>query len=431
MAAPRRPTPLLTIDKMSIVSYRSNMPDEKYQQQPRFELRSAESWRDPWPMYAALRDRDPIHRVVPHERPERDYWVLTRHEHVLAAARDSETYSSSDGLTVEYGELEQIGLTDNPPLVMQDPPEHSEFRKLVARGFTPRQVEEVEPVVRRFVRERLDRLAERGGGDIVEELFKPLPTMVVAHYLGVPEEDRDRFDSWTDAVVAASTQRTEDAQQASTQMLAYFGELINRRRTEPGDDTVSLLVQAGMAADDSDVRGLVQIIAYAWTMVSGGNDTTTGLLGGAVQLLQQHPDQRTALAADPDRIRIAIEELARLTSPVQGLARTTTRDVEINGVTVPAGRKVLLVYGSANRDERAFGSDAAELDIDRNPQRILTFGHGAHHCLGAAAARMQARVALEELLQRFPGFTVDIDNVEYAPGPYVRRPTRVPFQCAA
>ncbi|MFE3442019.1 cytochrome P450 [Nocardia sp. NPDC059180] len=407
------------------------MLDNEYRADPVFELRSGETWREPWSMYAALREHDPVHRVVPAQQPDHDYWVLTRHEHVYAAARDSATFSSSDGLTVEYGELEQIGLTANPPLVMQDPPEHTDFRKLVARGFTPRQVEDVEPVVRSFVRERLDRLAEQGGGDIVTDLFKPLPSMVVAYYLGVPEADRDRFDGWTDAVVAASTERTADAQQASMEMLGYFAELIKRRRTDPGDDTVSLLVQAGMAADDTDVNGFVQILAYTWTMVAGGNDTTTGLLGGAVQLLQQHPEQRAALAADPDRIKVAVEEFARLTSPVQGLARTTTRDTELAGVTVPAGRKVLLVYGSANRDEQAFGADAAELDIDRNPQRIMTFGHGPHHCLGAAAARMQARVAMEELLDRFPAYQVDVDAVEYATGPYVRRPTKVPFKCTA
>lgn len=397
----------------------------------RFEPRTGGTWRSPWAMYAALREHDPVHRVVPVDRPEHDYWVLTRHEHVYAAVRDTETFSSRGGLTVEYDELQRIGLTGNPPMVMQDPPEHTDFRKLVARGFTPRQVAEVEPVVRRFVRARLDRLAEQGGGDIVKDLFKPLPTMVVAYYLGVPGEDRARFDDWTDAVVALSTQRTADAREASMRMLGYFAELVARRRGDPGDDTVSLLVQAGMAADDTDVDGLVRILAYMWTMVAGGNDTTTGLLGGAVQLLQQHPDQRAALARDPDRIRVAVEEFARLTSPVQGLARTATREVELAGRTVPAGRKVLLVFGSANRDERVFGTDAEEVDIERNPQRILTFGHGPHHCLGAAAARMQARVALEELLERFPEYQVDIDAVTYAPGPYVRRPTSVPFRCVA
>ncbi|WP_280505126.1 cytochrome P450 [Nocardia farcinica] len=397
---------------------------------PVFRPCTAATWADPWPMYAALRAHDPVHHVVPEDRPAHDYWVLTRHADVVAAARDTATFSSRDGLTVEYGELERIGLTANPPLVMQDPPQHTEFRTLVARGFTPRRVESLEPMVRAYVRERLDRLG--GAGDIVEVLFKPLPSMVVAHYLGVPEQDRERFDGWTDAVVAAGTgTTTERARAASTEMVGYFAELIRRRRAEPGDDTVSLLVQAGLGATDEDVTGLVQLLAYTWTMVAGGNDTTTGLLGGAVQLLHANPAQRDALAAEPGLIRPAIEEFARLTSPVQGLARTTTRAVEIAGVTIPAGRKVLLVYASANRDERVFGPDAADLDVTRDPQHLLTFGHGPHHCLGAAAARMQARVAMAELLARYPRFVVDHDAVEYADGPYVRRPTRVPFRGAA
>jgi len=163
-------------------------------------------------------------------------------------------------------------------------------------------------------------------------------------------------------------------------------------------------------------------------MVTGGNDTTTGLLGGAVQLLAADPAQRASLAADPSLVPDAVEELLRLTSPVQGLARTTTRDVEVEGVTIPAGRKVLLLYAAANRDPRRYGPDADELDVCRRPAQILTFSHGNHHCLGAAAARMQARVALEELLARCPDWQVDAERVEYAPGSYVRRPTTVPFR---
>lgn len=394
-----------------------------------FQPCSGPTWAEPWAMYRALREHDPVHHVVPAERPEHDYWVLTRHADVSAAARDTATFSSGHGLTIEYGELEQIGLAGNPPLVMQDPPQHTEFRTLVARGFTPRQVEALEPMVRAFARERLELLAD--GGDIVRALFKPLPSMVVAHYLGVPEADRDRFDGWTDAVVAGGIAGGEQARTASMEMLGYFAELIRRRRTDPGDDTVSLLVQAGLGATDDDVTGLVQLLAYTWTMVAGGNDTTTGLLGGAVQLLHRNPVQRAQLVREPELIRGAVEEFLRLTAPVQGLARTATRDVEIEGVTIPAGRKVLLVYGSANRDERVYGPDAADLDIHRNPQKLMTFSQGPHHCLGAAAARMQARVALEELLARYPGFAVDPDGVEYADGPYVRRPTRVPFASAA
>lgn len=387
----------------------------------RFELATAETWTNPWPMYAALRDHDPVHHVVPPAAPERDYYVLSRHADVWRAARDHETFSSAQGLTVNYGELEMIGLADNPPFVMQDPPTHTEFRKLVSRGFTPRQVEDVEPAVREFVIERIERLRADGGGDIVRELFKPLPSMVVAHYLGVPEADRAQFDGWTEAIVAANTESAgvTDAGDAIGAMMGYFAELIERRRREPGDDTISHLVAAGV--------DVLPVLAFTFTMVTGGNDTTTGMLGGSVQLLHQRPDQRRLLAGDPGLIADAVDEFLRLTSPVQGLARTATRDVAVADTTIPAGRKVLLLYGSANRDEREFGPDAAELDVTRRPRNILTFSHGAHFCLGAAAARMQSRVALTELLTRCPDFTVDEAGIVWAGGSYVRRPLSVPF----
>lgn len=376
-------------------------------------------------MYADLRDHDPVHHVVPPGRPDADYFVLSRHADVLAAAVDTATYSSARGLTVEYDELETIGLADNPPLVMLDPPDHTAFRKLVARGFTPRQVRTLEPEVRAFVVERLERLRDEGGGDIVEALFKPMPSMVVAHYLGVPEHERDRFDDWTHAIVSASSAgEIGAATDAIVEMMGYFTELIARRRVEPGDDTVSHLVAAGVGDDD---RGLLSILAYVFTVVTGGNDTTTGMLGGTVQLLDTDRDQRELLLDDPTLVGDAVEELLRLTSPVQGLARTVTRDVALHGTTIPAGRRVLLLYGAANRDPRRYGPDADDLDVRRKPSQILTFSQGSHHCLGAAAARLQARVAIEELLARCPDFSVDLDGVEWAPGPYVRRPSTVPF----
>ncbi|OBJ30832.1 cytochrome P450 [Mycolicibacter heraklionensis] len=395
---------------------------------PKFELCNADTWPNPWPMYAALRDHDPVHHVVPENAPNQDYYVLSRHADIWAAAADHETFSSAQGLTVNYGELEMIGLADNPPMVMQDPPVHTEFRKLVARGFMPRQVELLEPKVREFVVERLERLQANGGGDIVAELFKPLPSMVVAHYLGVPEEDRSQFDRWTEAVVAATVSEdgVASAGDAIGEMMAYFSGLIERRRTDPQDDTVSHLVAAGMGAD-GDIKGLLSVLAFTFTMVTGGNDTTTGMLGGSVQLLQRHPDQRQLLVDSPELIRDAVEEMLRLTSPVQGLARTTTRDVTIGDTTIPADRKVLLLYGSGNRDERQFGPDAAELNVQRKPHQILAFSYGAHHCIGNQAARMQARVALEELLARCPNYTIDESGIVWAGGSYVRRPMSVPF----
>lgn len=391
---------------------------------------TAETWASPWQMYARLRDEEPVHHVVPRGSAEHDYYVLSRYDDVLAAAKDHETFSSASGLTTRYDEMEAIGLADTPPLVMQDPPGHTQFRRLVSRGFTPRQVTALEPAVRVFARERLSRLREAGGGDIVAELFKPLPSMVVAHYLGVPEEDRRRFDAWTDAIVAAGSvdpvAAVSGAADATAELAGYFAELVERRRREPEDDTVSHLVRAGVGAD-GDTTGLVAILGFAFTMVTGGNDTSTGLLGGAVQLLTERRDQRTVLIRDPSLLPDAVEELLRLTSPVQGLARTTSRDVEVQDVVIPAGRKVLLLYGSANRDPRQFGADADEVDVQRGPRTILTFSHGAHHCLGAAAARLQARVALEELLTSCPDFEVDVAGIRWADGAYVRRPTTVPF----
>lgn len=398
-----------------------------------FQLATAATWPNPWPMYRALRDHDPVHHVVPAKHPEDDYYVLSRHADVWTAARDHETYSSAQGLTVNYHDLEMIGLQDNPPFVMQDPPVHTQFRKLVSRGFTPRQVEAVEPKVQEFVVERIEGLRAAGGGDIVAELFKPLPSMVVAHYLGVPEEDWAQFDGWTQAIVAANTAEggvagaLETVGDAVGSMMAYFTGLIERRRTEPEDDTISHLVAAGVGTD-GDVAGTLSILAFTFTMVTGGNDTVTGMLGGSMPLLHQRPDQRRLLVDDPDRIPDAVEELLRMTSPVQGLARTVNRDVTVGETTIPAGRRALLLYGSANHDERQYGSDADQLDVTRCPRNIMTFSHGAHHCLGAAAARMQSRVALTELLARCPDFDVDESGIVWAGGSYVRRPLSVPIR---
>jgi cytochrome P450 len=259
---------------------------------------------------------------------------------------------------------------------------------------------------------------------VVRELFKPLPSMVVAHYLGVPAEDRHRFDRWTEAIVAANAAGDLLAAEAVADLFGYFSQLIERRRAEPGDDTISQLVSA--ANGEADVP-LLQILGFAFTMVAGGNDTTTGLLGGAAELLTAHRDQRARLRDDPTSIPAAVEELLRLTSPVQGLARTTTADVTLDGATIPGGRKVMLLYGAANRDPREFGPDAGELDVGRGPRQMLTFSFGAHFCLGAAAARLQARVVLEELLARCPDFAVDAAGGTFASGSFVRRYESLPF----
>jgi cytochrome P450 len=370
-------------------------------------------------MYKSLRDDDPVHHEV-----EDDYWVLSRFRDVAEAARDTETFSSKEGLTIQYGEREKLG-TDVTPLVFMDPPQHTEFRKLVSKGFTPRRVVDVEPKIRSFVVERVERLRNAGTGDVAAELFKPLPSMVVAHYLGVPDEDQPKFDDWTDAIVAGNARgNLEEIVETVGEMMGYFAELVEYRKKNPGEDVVSDLAQFELEGESVDLIG---ILGFTFTMVAGGNDTTTGLLGGASEILMRNPDQRRLLLEAPERIPQAVEEFLRLTSPVQGLARTATRNVELHGKTIPKGKKVLLLYASGNLDEREFGEDAAECDIARKIDKILTFGYGAHFCLGAAVARLQAKIALEELLARCPNYTVDYERGEYADGPYVRRYLHLPF----
>jgi len=386
---------------------------------PRFELRSGESWRDPFSSYAELRDHDPVHHAT-----SGDYWVITRFEDVWNAARDTSTYSSAAGLTVGYDEIEALGMGDNIPMVFLDPPDHTRFRRLVSADFTPRKVSLLEDEIRDFVKARLAKLSPDDTVDIVDALFKPLPSFVVAHYLGVPAHDRAKFDVWTDAIVSAAAGEPtgESASDAFSELIGYFLDLIESRRADPGDDLVSKLVAMG-----EDTVGITRVLGFAFTMVAGGNDTATGLLAGTAGLLTDNAGERARLIDDPGLICPALEELLRLTSPVQNLARAVTRDVTLHGVTVPAGRKVLLCYGAANRDPRVFGPTAGILDVGRQVDKILTFSYGAHHCLGAAVARLQGRVVVEELLKTFPNFEAHTTRGEYASGSYVRRFKSLPL----
>jgi cytochrome P450 family 130 len=386
----------------------------------RYVFRGGERWRDPWPAYRRLRDEAPVHRHVDDRFGE--FWVLSRFADVCDAARDTATFSSSRGLTPDPDSMTMFEGRA-APIVMMDPPEHTSMRRRVSRPMTPRAVATLEPALRAFVDERLGRIAGQGRCDIVEALFKPLPSFVVAHFLGVPQGDRERFDGWTAAIVAAAASGgIAGAPGAALELFDYATGLIGRRRADPGDDLVSGLVAAG-----GDAVSAEWIVGFVFTMVTGGNDTTTGLLGGTAELLCAEPDQRQVLVDDPSLVRPAVDEFLRLTTPVQNLARTTTRAVDLHGTGIPAGAKVLLLYGAANRDEREFGPSAEQLDVRRVVRRSLGFGHGAHQCLGAAAAKLQAGIAIERLLARFPRFTVDADAGVFAPGPYVRRFASLPF----
>ena len=389
-----------------------------------YEPRSGSSWRDPFPMYREMREHAPVLHV-----PKGDYWVLSRFEDIWQAARDTETFSSASGLTTTYGDMEAMNLA--PTMVMMDPPRHTDFRKLVSAGFTPRKVQALEPAMRAYVAEKIEEMRTKGTCDFVEGLARPLPCWVVANYLGVPIEDRPLFDDWTHAIVGGSAEgNLLDAgggAAAVGELYEYFTALVEQKRAHPGDDMVSELIASKL---EGNPLGILEILGYAFVMITGGNDTATGLLAGAAELLTAHPEQRKKLLEDPKKIPNAVEELLRLTSPVQGLARTLTRDVEVGGHHIAAGRKVLLHYGSGNRDEREFGPTANEFDIDRKIDRILTFTIGPHYCLGAAAARMQGQIVLEELLQRCPDFTADIAAGEFARGSVVRRHEVLPVTTA-
>jgi cytochrome P450 len=385
---------------------------------PSFDPFDPATHADPYPAYRRLRDEDPVHRTPS------GYWVLSRFEDVFQAALDWSTYSSAQGLTLEANEMVALGL--KPTLVMMDRPQHSTFRRLISRGFTPRKVAELEPAVRAFVRSRVEMLADAGESDFVEVLAGPLPTFVVATYLGVPEQDRPSFGVWSEGIVAAnaSGNTIRDASDAIAGLYGYFTELVEWRRHHPGDDMLSDLVSAKV---DGQPLELDEILGFCFVLIAGGNDTASGLLAGSAALLTDYPAERDLLCSDPSLIAHAVEELLRLTSPVQGLSRTTTRTVELHGSVIEAGSKVHLLYGSANRDHREFGQSADDLEVTRTFPRMLTFSNGPHHCIGAAAARLQGRVALEELVSVLPRFEVDRSHGELAPGPYVRRYRSLPI----
>jgi len=232
------------------------------QQVARFELRSGEGWRDPFPMYRALRDHDPVHLVE-----DGDYWVLSRFAEVFGAVTDAATFSSASGLTVDYSEMAELQL--EAPIVMMDPPAHNAVRKLGVKQFTPAKVRAIEKLVRDLAVERIEKLREMGSGDIVAELFKPIPSRVVGHFLGVPESVRERFDDWSEAIVAANAEGEIDrARDAVEEMFLLFSELIERRRADPGDDLFSALVTAEV---NGEPLSMAVVLGFGFTMVAGGN----------------------------------------------------------------------------------------------------------------------------------------------------------------
>ncbi len=382
-----------------------------------------ELWRDPYPTYERLRDEDPVHYVE-----DRGFWVLSRFADVAAATCDTETFSSAQGLTFEEDEIAKLGLV--PTLVMMDRPRHTVYRRLVNSMFTPRAVARREEAVRTFARARIERIAEMGEADFVAEVASPLPSFVVADYLGVPAGDRPAFGSWSSAIVQANASgNVASAGRAVGELYAYFTALVASRRDHPGDDMISVLL--GSEVDGRPVT-VEEILGFCFVMIAGGNDTASGLVGGSAAVLSEDPGQRRILAADAGLVPGAVEELLRFLSPVQGLSRTTTTEATMgppeHSVDIPAATKVHLLYASANRDPREFGPDAGTLNVRRAVARTVAFGSGPHHCLGAAAARLEGRVVIEELMRAIPDFVVDTAAGRYAPGPFTRRFEYLPIR---
>ncbi len=353
---------------------------------------------DPYPIYRRLRDEAPVYRQ---ERLR--FYALSRHADVYGALNDHATFCSHQGLTWDPGAAEQAGVL--PMMVTTDPPDHTKLRRLISRGLTPQRVADLEPQVRAGVIERIDALRAAGGGDLVTAVAVPVPTAMVGRFLGVPEDDRARFHHWAGAVIAGTsgTAFHEAHHRAVRELYEYFHQLIEHRRAAPTDDLIGTLI----ASEIDGARLTTQeILGFCFNIVVGGIETTTNLVANGMALLATDPDVGRRLVAEPRRIPHAIEEFLRLETPVAGLCRTTTRAVELHGTTVPAGEKVLLLFGAANRDEREF-ADADRLDLERRAEQHVAFGHGAHYCIGAALARLMGRVAFEELTVRLGDYRVD------------------------
>jgi len=369
---------------------------------------------DPYPAYAWLRENEPVHfHAADHRAPA--FWALSRFEDVWQAVRDPETFSSAHGMTFYQDEIGQLGLPPN--LVMLDPPVHTRLRGLIGRGFTPKQVTRLEGTIREFARGRLAEMAARARDgeqvDLHQHYSATIPTYVLCELFGVPAADRVRFGPWVRTVTQLQDQNLNGSGFASagaeglaaiTELLGYFTEVIAERRRNPQDDLIGALVAAeldGERLTDWDILG------FCFVVTAGGSDTTAALISHAAILLGEAPDQRRLLLDDPGLVAPAMLEFLRMESSVQGLARTTAREVTLHDVTIPAGEKVMMLYGSANRDPREFGPTADQLDVRRDVPRHLAFSSGPHFCIGSHFARLQARIAVEELLTAYPWIQVD------------------------
>lgn len=348
---------------------------------------------DPHPLFSQLRAEAPVAW-----NEEHGFWALTRHADVMHVEAAPEVFCASRGILVD-----EIGTTyESPPTILHtDPPAHTRYRRLVQSGFKPSVVRALDPVVRARARALAERIVAGTVTDVVPTLAVPLPLLVISEMLGVPEDDWERCYEWSEAVVPGATDWSEERRQALlAEMIEYLVESTKARRAEPRGDVLTELAQASL---DGDQLSDAELAMFLVQLLVAGNETTRNLLSAGLVALSDRPDEWARLRADRHLVPGAVEELLRWTSPVISFMRTATRDTEVHGVHVAEGEPLLMLFSSANRDEDVFGDSARRLDVGRHPNPHIAFGFGNHFCLGAALARLEGRVVLEELLDRFDG----------------------------
>jgi cytochrome P450 family 130 len=358
---------------------------------------------DPYPAYRELRAAHPVYRrEIASPRVWPHYWMLSRARDVDAALSDWQTFSSARGTLVDT----DVSLIP-PNIFHMDPPRHDALRAILARALTPKRVAELEPRVRACAQDLIAPLAAKGDFDAATEYAQLLPTLTMCELLDLPKSERGQFLAWNLATLAGADFTSEAALRAYSEMGEYWKALVAERRRRPALDLISQLLthQAGdPLLSDDEVSGFCSLL------VDASQNTTMNTISNAIVALGRSPAERRKVAAEPARWPRAVEELLRWISPVQGLARATTRDVTLHGVTIPAGDQVLLLYGAANHDDAAF-ADADALDLDRDVRTHWSFGHGIHHCLGSAVARIETRVALAVLTEWIPDWEVVEDGL--------------------
>jgi cytochrome P450 len=370
---------------------------------------------DPHALYKRLREEAPVAR---HDDPP--FWVLSKHADVVAVSSDPATFCSRRGIL-----LMEIGVEyASPPTMMHtDPPDHTRYRGLVQPAFKPSLTKALEPLVRSRVQELLDAIDPGAPTDFVEAVSVPFPLQVICELLGLPSDDWRRLWEWSEAVIPGATDWPEDRRnQLQAEMFTELVTTANQRRADPRDDIISAIAAHGLS-DDELAMFLVQLLV-------AGNETSRNMLSGGVAALAQHADQWRRLKDDPGLVPTAVEEMLRWTTPVIYFMRTATRDVEIRGQRIAEGDAVVLLYASANRDDEQFGTTVDRLDVGRHPNHHVAFGFGPHFCLGAALARLEGRVLLEELTRRFAGLE-PAGPVERSSSSVIAGVTRAPICFAA